>query len=156
MIDPSTPYLNDSGAQYLDGTIDTTRTVHFGKPTKMHKLAFTRVLQGHIALDRLVFPEGTTGNLVEALARAPLWSEGMSEWLVGWQWSDLCADWLSWWMADYLHGTGVGVLPTLFSPPHADSFFRSTASANTSPSTKARKALAAPPASAVSPPVSLL
>ncbi len=87
IIDRATPYLNDSGAQYLDATIDTTRTVHFGKPSPAHTRAYTRVLQGHIAIDRLVFPEGTAGNVVEALARAPLWSEGMN----------------------YLHGTGHGV-----------------------------------------------
>ncbi|BGP42167.1 hypothetical protein JCM10449v2_006172 [Rhodotorula kratochvilovae] len=77
-ISLSSPYLNDSGAQYLDGTIDTTRTMHFGRPTKEHKRAFTRVLQGHIAVDALVFPEGTTGEQVDVLARAPLWSEGMN------------------------------------------------------------------------------
>lgn len=87
IISKTLPYLNDSGAHYLDGTIDTTRTVHFGKPTKEHKRAFTRVLQGHIAIDSLVFPEGTTGGQVDALARRPLWSEGMN----------------------YLHGTGHGV-----------------------------------------------
>ncbi|KAM0789169.1 hypothetical protein ACM66B_000017 [Microbotryomycetes sp. NB124-2] len=87
IIDTKTPYLNDSGAQYLDGTIDTTRTVHFGRPTSDQKRAFTRVLQGHIALDSCVFPKGTTGNLLDALARKPLWSEGMN----------------------YGHGTGHGV-----------------------------------------------
>ncbi|KAK4051449.1 hypothetical protein OIV83_002933 [Microbotryomycetes sp. JL201] len=87
MIDRSTPYLNDSGAQYLDGTIDTTRTVHFGQPTAAQKRAFTRVLQGHIALDSCVFPKGTTGNLLDALARRPLWSDGMN----------------------YGHGTGHGI-----------------------------------------------
>ncbi|GAA5912693.1 aminopeptidase P family protein [Sporobolomyces salmoneus] len=81
------PYLNDSGANYKDGTIDTTRTVHFGKPTKEQKRAFTRVLQGHIAIDRVVFPEGTTGAAIDVLARSPLWSEGMN----------------------YNHGTGHGV-----------------------------------------------
>jgi len=87
MINRSTPYLNDSGAQYLDATIDTTRTVHFGRPSPAQQRAFTRVLQGHIAIDRLVFPEGTTGNVVEALARAPMWRDGLN----------------------YLHGTGHGV-----------------------------------------------
>lgn len=77
-ISLSSPYLNDSGAQYLDGTIDTTRTMHFGRPTAEHRRAYTRVLQGHMAVDRLVFPEGTTGEQVDALARAPLWSEGMN------------------------------------------------------------------------------
>ncbi|GJN92494.1 hypothetical protein Rhopal_005524-T1 [Rhodotorula paludigena] len=86
-ISLSSPYLNDSGAQYLDGTIDTTRTMHFGRPTGEHRRAYTRVLQGHMAVDRLVFPEGTTGEQVDALARAPLWSEGMN----------------------YGHGTGHGV-----------------------------------------------
>ncbi|GEM10484.1 xaa-pro aminopeptidase [Rhodotorula toruloides] len=77
-ISRDSPYLNDSGAQYLDGTIDTTRTMHFGKPTREQKRAFTRVLQGHIAVDSLIFPEGTTGDAIDALARAPLWSEGMN------------------------------------------------------------------------------
>lgn len=61
--------------------------MHFGRPTAEHKRAFTRVLQGHIAIDSCVFPEGTTGNLIDALARRPLWSEGMN----------------------YGHGTGHGV-----------------------------------------------
>ncbi|GAA5886886.1 hypothetical protein JCM16303_006749 [Sporobolomyces ruberrimus] len=87
-ISLSTPYLNDSGANYEDGTIDTTRTVYLGKkPKKEHMRAFTRVLQGHIGIDRAVFPEGTTGAAIDALARAPLWSEGMN----------------------YNHGTGHGV-----------------------------------------------
>ncbi|BGP10131.1 hypothetical protein JCM10049v2_006014 [Rhodotorula toruloides] len=77
-ISRDSPYLNDSGAQYLDGTIDTTRTMHFGKPTREQKRAFTRVLQGHIAVDSLIFPEGTTGDAIDALARAPLWSDGMN------------------------------------------------------------------------------
>ncbi|GAA5942402.1 hypothetical protein JCM1841_004287 [Sporobolomyces salmonicolor] len=81
------PYLNDSGPHYLDGTIDTTRTMHFGRPTSEHKRAFTRVLQGHIAVDSLVFPEGTTGATIDVLARSPLWSEGMN----------------------YGHGTGHGI-----------------------------------------------
>ncbi|KAG2383482.1 hypothetical protein C9374_004153 [Naegleria lovaniensis] len=54
-------YLLDSGAHYKDGTTDTTRTVHFGTPSDYQKRCFTRVLQGHIALDRLVFPEGPHG-----------------------------------------------------------------------------------------------
>jgi Xaa-Pro aminopeptidase len=78
IISLQTPYLNDSGAQYLDGTIDTTRTYHFGKPTKEHKRAYTRVLQGHIAIDTLVFPEGTAGNAIDVLARRALWGEGMN------------------------------------------------------------------------------
>lgn len=47
---------------YSDGTTDVTRTLHFGTPTEYEKRCFTRVLQGHIALDRAVFPSGTTGT----------------------------------------------------------------------------------------------
>ncbi|KAG9018813.1 hypothetical protein FRB90_009283 [Tulasnella sp. 427] len=53
-------YLCDSGAQYLDGTTDTTRTWHFGEPTAEEKRAFTRVLQGHISIDTAIVPNGTT------------------------------------------------------------------------------------------------
>lgn len=77
-ISLSSPYLNDSGAQYLDGTIDTTRTMHFGRPTREQMRAFTRVLQGHIAVDVAVFPEGSTGDQLDTLARAPLWRDGMN------------------------------------------------------------------------------
>ncbi|KAL7748540.1 hypothetical protein RI367_005950 [Sorochytrium milnesiophthora] len=80
-------YLCDSGGQYLDGTTDITRTVHFGTPTEREKECFTRVLQGHIGLDRAVFPKGTTGYALDILARAPLWSVGL----------------------DFRHGTGHGV-----------------------------------------------
>ena len=55
MIDRETPYLNDSGGQYLDGTCDTTRTVHFGRPSAEQIEAFTRVLQGHVRVDILFF-----------------------------------------------------------------------------------------------------
>ncbi|KAJ7199529.1 hypothetical protein O6H91_Y497900 [Diphasiastrum complanatum] len=50
--------------QYLDGTTDVTRTVHFGKPSAHEKECFTQVLQGHIGLDTAVFPNGTTGMLM--------------------------------------------------------------------------------------------
>ena len=80
-------YLCDSGGQYLDGTTDVTRTVHFGTPTGEEKDCFTRVLLGHIALDRAVFPAGTTGFMLDCLARLPLWHAGL----------------------DYRHGTGHGV-----------------------------------------------
>jgi len=86
-IDPSDLYLCDSGGQYTDGTTDVTRTWHFQTPTAEQKRAFTRVLQGHIAIDRAVFPKGTTGFLLDVLARRPLWGEGL----------------------DYRHGTGHGV-----------------------------------------------
>ncbi|KAM5541777.1 hypothetical protein V8D89_004506 [Ganoderma adspersum] len=80
-------YLCDSGAQYLDGTTDVTRTYHFGTPTPEEKRAFTRVLQGHIAIDVAVFPNGTTGYILDPFARRPLWEDGL----------------------DYRHGTGHGV-----------------------------------------------
>jgi len=86
-IDPNAVYLCDSGAQYLDGTTDTTRTLHFGQPTEMEIKAYTLVLKGVIALDRAVFPKGTTGFAIDVLARQALWREGL----------------------DYRHGTGHGV-----------------------------------------------
>lgn len=87
MIDRETPYVNDSGGQYRDGTCDTTRTLHFGRPSSEQCDAFTRVLQGHIAIDSAVFPEQTTGHQLDVLARKALWKEGMN----------------------YDHGTGHGV-----------------------------------------------
>ncbi|KDE08101.1 X-Pro aminopeptidase [Microbotryum lychnidis-dioicae p1A1 Lamole] len=80
-------YLCDSGAQFNDGTTDTTRTLHFGEPSMSERRAYTRVLQGHIAIDTAVFPETTTGYLLDAFARRPLWLDGL----------------------DYRHGTGHGV-----------------------------------------------
>ncbi len=80
-------YLVDSGAQYLDGTTDITRTVIVGKPTAEMRDRFTRVLKGHIALGSARFPKGTTGSQLDALARASLWAVGL----------------------DYDHGTGHGV-----------------------------------------------
>lgn len=87
IIDPKAVYLCDSGAQYLDGTTDTTRTFHFGEPTQMEKKAYTLVLKGLIGLDTAVFPKGTSGFAIDAFARQFLWKEGL----------------------DYLHGTGHGV-----------------------------------------------
>ncbi|KAB5570419.1 peptidase M24, structural domain-containing protein [Coniochaeta sp. 2T2.1] len=87
VIDPKAIYLCDSGAQYLDGTTDTTRTLHFGTPTDEEKTNNTLVLKGHIALDMAVFPKGTTGFALDGLARQFLWKEGL----------------------DYRHGTGHGV-----------------------------------------------
>ncbi|KAG5286996.1 xaa-pro aminopeptidase [Histoplasma ohiense] len=87
IIDPKAVYLCDSGAQYLDGTTDTTRTLHFGEPTEMEKKAYTLVLKGLISIDTAVFPKGTTGFALDAFARQYLWKEGL----------------------DYLHGTGHGV-----------------------------------------------
>ena len=79
--------LVDSGAQYLDGTTDITRTVAVGEPTTEMRERFTLVLKGHIALARLRFPKGVSGHQLDALARAPLWMAGL----------------------DYDHGTGHGV-----------------------------------------------
>ncbi|PNS15603.1 hypothetical protein CAC42_862 [Sphaceloma murrayae] len=87
VIDPKAIYLCDSGAQYLDGTTDTTRTLHFGEPSPMEKKAFTLVLKGHIALDLIVFPKGTSGFALDTTARQFLWQQGL----------------------DYRHGTGHGV-----------------------------------------------
>jgi Xaa-Pro aminopeptidase len=73
VIDPHEIYLCDSGAQYLDGTTDTTRTLHFGTPSEAEKEAYTLVLKGNIALDLAIFPKGTTGYALDALARQYLW-----------------------------------------------------------------------------------
>lgn len=73
IIDPDKIYLCDSGAQYLDGTTDTTRTLHFGTPSNAEKEAYTLVLKGNIALDLAIFPKGTTGYALDALARQHLW-----------------------------------------------------------------------------------
>uniref|UniRef100_A0AAQ5XA68 X-prolyl aminopeptidase (aminopeptidase P) 2, membrane-bound n=1 Tax=Amphiprion ocellaris TaxID=80972 RepID=A0AAQ5XA68_AMPOC len=80
-------YLVDSGGQYLDGTTDITRTVHWGTPTAMQKEAFTRVLMGNIELSRTIFPSGTRGVNMEMLGRRALWQVGLN----------------------YGHGTGHGV-----------------------------------------------
>ncbi len=80
-------FLIDSGAQYLDGTTDITRTIAVGRPSKEMRERFTRVLKGHIALSRVRFPKGTTGHQLDALARMSLWEAGL----------------------DYDHGTGHGV-----------------------------------------------
>jgi Xaa-Pro aminopeptidase len=73
IIDPNAIYLCDSGAQFFDGTTDTTRTLHFGTPTKAEKTAYTLVLKGNIALDSAVFPKGTSGFAIDCLARQFLW-----------------------------------------------------------------------------------
>ncbi|TNE64291.1 MAG: aminopeptidase P family protein [Alphaproteobacteria bacterium] len=80
-------FLVDSGAQYLDGTTDITRTVIVGTPTAEMKDRFTRVLKGHIGLSTTRFPKGTPGMALDAIARRPLWEAGL----------------------DYDHGTGHGV-----------------------------------------------
>ncbi|MCL2202896.1 MAG: aminopeptidase P family protein [Defluviitaleaceae bacterium] len=79
--------LIDSGAQYLDGTTDTTRTVPVGPLTDEMRRNFTLVLKGHIALVMAVFPSGTTGHQIDILARQHLWRDGLN----------------------YRHGTGHGI-----------------------------------------------
>jgi Xaa-Pro aminopeptidase len=86
-LETGTLYLLDSGAQYLDGTTDVTRTVAIGEPTPEMRDRFTRVLKGHIALALARFPKGTTGTQLDAFARRALWQKGL----------------------DYDHGTGHGV-----------------------------------------------
>ncbi|XP_056215592.1 xaa-Pro aminopeptidase 2 [Falco biarmicus] len=80
-------YLSDTGGQYLDGTTDITRTVHWGVPTPLQKEAYTRVLMGNIDLSRLIFPPNTAGRVVESFARRALWDVGLN----------------------YGHGTGHGI-----------------------------------------------
>ena len=80
-------FLLDSGAQYLDGTTDCTRTFVVGTPTKEMRRRYTEVLKGHVALTNARFPEGTTGTQLDVLARQFLWSGGV----------------------DFDHGTGHGV-----------------------------------------------
>jgi len=86
-VTPDNLLLVDSGAQYSDGTTDITRTVAIGQPSEEMKRHFTLVLKGHIAVASAKFPKGTTGVQIDALARRPLWDEGL----------------------DYAHGTGHGV-----------------------------------------------
>ena len=79
--------LLDSGAQYLDGTTDITRTIPLGPLTDEERRVYTLVLKGHLRLQNLRFPDGASGTQLDAVARAPLWAEGLN----------------------YLHGTGHGV-----------------------------------------------
>src|SRR3954447_18053627 len=86
-IAPGDLLLIDSGAQYEDGTTDVTRTIAIGTPSDEMRDRFTKVLRGHIAIARAVFPEGTTGAQIDTLARQFLWQAGV----------------------DFEHGTGHGV-----------------------------------------------
>lgn len=70
-------FLIDSGGQYEDGTTDITRTLAVGRPTAEMRDRFTRVLKGHIAIARAVFPSGASGAQIDALARLPLWRAGL-------------------------------------------------------------------------------
>ena len=80
-------FLIDSGAQYEDGTTDITRTIAVGRPSALMRDRFTRVLKGHIAVARAIFPPGANGAQIDALARAALWRAGL----------------------DFDHGTGHGI-----------------------------------------------
>lgn len=80
-------YLLDSGGHYLGGTTDATRTMHFGEPSGVQKFHYTLVLKGNIALQKAIFPRGTTGGNLDILARYKLWQQGL----------------------DYPHSTGHGV-----------------------------------------------
>src|SRR6202040_1032988 len=86
-IAPGDLLLIDSGAQYEDGTTDVTRTIAIGEPTFEMCDRFTRVLRGHIAIARALFPDGTSGAQIDTLARQYLWQAGV----------------------DFEHGTGHGV-----------------------------------------------
>jgi Xaa-Pro aminopeptidase len=86
-IAPGEMFLIDSGAQYQDGTTDITRTMIAGEPTPDMRDRFTRVLKGHIAIARAVFPEGVSGSQLDSFARMHLWAAGL----------------------DFDHGTGHGV-----------------------------------------------
>ncbi|PVU91557.1 hypothetical protein BB559_004073 [Furculomyces boomerangus] len=77
LIDLNKIYLVDAGFQYLDGTTDMTRTWHFGTPTAWEKECYTRVLKGFIKIDDLVFPSGTTGYVLDPIARMSLWEAGI-------------------------------------------------------------------------------
>ena len=70
-------FLIDSGGQYEDGTTDITRTIAVGRPTSEMRDRFTRVLKGHIAIAQGVFPKGTSGAQIDALARQALWQAGL-------------------------------------------------------------------------------
>ena len=72
-LKPEGMLLLDSGAQYLDGTTDITRTIVLGALTKEEKTDYTLVLKGFIQLSMAQFPHGTCGTQLDALARLPMW-----------------------------------------------------------------------------------
>ncbi|EFC72158.1 aminopeptidase P family protein [Prevotella melaninogenica] len=86
-VEPHGLVLIDSGAQYLDGTTDITRTIALGEITEEQRRVYTLVLKGHIQLDMCRFPAGVCGSQLDAIARVPMWREGYN----------------------YMHGTGHGV-----------------------------------------------
>ena len=86
-LKPEGMLLLDSGAQYLDGTTDITRTIVLGPLTEEEKTDYTLVLKGHLQLQNAPFPAGTCGTQLDVLARIAMWKAGIN----------------------YLHGTGHGV-----------------------------------------------
>ncbi len=86
-LQPKGMLLLDSGAQYLDGTTDITRTIALGPLTDLEKHIYTLVLKGHIQIELCKFPSGSSGTQIDILARKDMWREGLN----------------------YLHGTGHGV-----------------------------------------------
>ena len=86
-LKPEGLLLLDSGAQYLDGTTDITRTIALGPVTDEQKKIYTLVLKGHIQIELCKFPSGSSGTQIDILARKDMWREGLN----------------------YLHGTGHGV-----------------------------------------------
>ncbi|TID29468.1 hypothetical protein CANINC_001948 [Pichia inconspicua] len=96
LINPNKIYLCDSGSQFLNGTTDTTRTLHFGEPSNEEIKNYTLVLKGHIAISKLKIPNNKiTGYQIDCIARQFLWNFGL----------------------DYMHGTGHGV--DSFGPVHS-------------------------------------
>ena len=86
-LEPHGLLLLDSGAQYLDGTTDITRTIALGSLTDEERLIYTLVLKGHIRIELCKFPSGASGTQIDILAREAMWRHGLN----------------------YLHGTGHGV-----------------------------------------------
>lgn len=86
-LQPRGLLLLDSGAQYLDGTTDITRTIALGPLTDEEMKIYTLVLKGHIQIELCKFPSGSSGTQIDILARSAMWREGLN----------------------YLHGTGHGV-----------------------------------------------
>ena len=114
---PEGLFLVDSGAHYLDGTTDVTRTLLLGgRPADAERDAYTRVLKGHIAIATARFPAGTTGARLDTLARAALWQSGR----------------------DYAHGTGHGVGAFLNVHEGPQSISHRSTESRSSPATSSR------------------
>jgi len=104
LLKPEGIYLVDSGAHYLDGTTDITRTVALGTPTEEQKDRFTRVLKGLIDLSMTSFPQGTAGKQLDTISRLALWEKGLN----------------------FGHGTGhgIGTYLNVHEGPHSISYYR--------------------------------